>query len=329
MVHSHRLSATTSQILKKLEITLTPTRNTRFHHCDMPRRAPFTLLCQTAAKLARPLRFDLHTHTNASDGDFTPSQLVGQACNAGLAGLAITDHDTTFGLAEAREVAGSLTAKTITIVTGVEISTFHDGQRFHLLGYFFDEKCQLLQNGLASIRHHRRIRFQEYLDAFTIKNVRIPDHLLASLGNDNIALGRRHLAKLLVATGHSNTPHIAFLKHINPIQTTVSHSVPMTNVLHWIHDAGGLASLAHPPAETTLELLKGLQQIGLDAVEASYPSGSYTLSEDLRQWAHMLGLAVTAGSDYHGHSHVLGSRTITRDDLDNFQQRTSRINSAG
>ena len=68
----------------------------------MPRRSPFTLLCQTAARLAAPSRVDLHTHTTASDGDFTPSQLIVQARAAGLNAIAITDHDTTAGLAEAK-----------------------------------------------------------------------------------------------------------------------------------------------------------------------------------------------------------------------------------
>src|SRR5438876_6270372 len=121
----------------------------------MPRGQPFTLLCQTAAKLAQPSRVDLHAHTTASDGDYTPSQLVAHARNAGLAAIAITDHDTTAGLEEARGTALSFAAKKIEVIAGVEISTHHAGGDYHLLVYLFDETAPQLQEGLRAIRARR------------------------------------------------------------------------------------------------------------------------------------------------------------------------------
>jgi predicted metal-dependent phosphoesterase TrpH len=126
----------------------------------MPRGQPFTRLCQITAKLARPRRADLHVHTTTSDGDFTPSQIIFQARDADLSAIAIADHDTTHGLAEALETAASLSRKALTLVPGVEISTSFRGQSFHLLGYGFEIDHPVLQAGLAAIRRNRRDRFE-------------------------------------------------------------------------------------------------------------------------------------------------------------------------
>jgi predicted metal-dependent phosphoesterase TrpH len=294
----------------------------------MARGQPFTLLCQAAAKLAQPSRCDLHAHTTASDGDYTPSQLVVHARNARLAAIAITDHDTTAGIEEAGATARSFANRTIEVIAGVEISTYHAGQDYHLLGFLFDESGAELRNGLCAIRERRRERFQKYLAAFAGNNVAIVEHRIAPLLKNDIAVGRRHLAKLLVESGHANTLHIAFLKHINPARIPAAHSVPIEEAIHWLHAAGGIASLAHPPSELTLETLASLQSLGLDAVEANFPTASYGFSQDLALWARDLGLGVTAGSDYHGNGHVLGSRTVTLEQLDILRSLARRNDSA-
>jgi hypothetical protein len=294
----------------------------------MPRGQPFTRLCQTAAKLAQPSRVDLHTHTTASDGDYTPSQLVVHARNAGLAAIAITNHDTTAGIDEARATARSFTNRKIEVISGVEVSTHHGGQDYHLLGFFFDEYTVELQNGLRAIREKRRERFQKYLAAFADNGVAIAGHLIEPLLKNDIAVGRRHVAKLLVASGHANTHHIAFLKYINPARIPASHSVPIEVAIRWLHVAGGIASLAHPPSELTFEMLASLHSLGLDAVEANFPTAGYGFSQDLASWARSLGLGVTAGSDYHGNGHALGSRTVTLEQLEVLRSLARRNDSA-
>ena len=98
----------------------------------MPRRQPFTYLCQQAARLSRPTVVDLHVHTTASDGDFTPDQVVAFAKLAGISAVAITDHDTTAGLAEVTTTE----SPGVIVVPGVEVSTVSGGIEYHVLGYF-------------------------------------------------------------------------------------------------------------------------------------------------------------------------------------------------
>ncbi len=288
----------------------------------MPRRSPFTRLCQVAAQLATPCRVDLHTHTTTSDGDFTPSQLVAQARATGLSAIAITDHDTTAGLTEAR--ATLLSGQPVEIIAGVEISThFHD-HGYHLLAYFIDDSNANLQQRLSEIRARRRQRFERFLAAFQSAGIAIPEHLLGAFAGERFALGRRHLAKLLVAAGHANTLHIAFQKYILPLAIRGEHNAPFADAVGWIHEAGGVASLAHPPAEITIETLQAMHSVGLDAIEMNCPSVGYEFGQCLAEWARPLGLLATAGSDYHGTGSVLGSRTLTFDQLTALRERAAR-----
>src|SRR5439155_23110870 len=118
------------------------------------------------------------------------------------------------------------------------------------------------------------------------------------------------------------------LKYINTAQLPASNSVPMEDAVDWLHAAGGIASLAHPPGDLTLETLTVLQSLGLDAVEANFPTAAYGFSQDLATWARELDLGVTAGSDYHGDGHVLGSRTVTLEQLDALRSLARRNDSA-
>src|SRR5207237_290523 len=110
----------------------------------MPRRSPFTALCRDLARLARPRRADLHVHTAASDGEFTPSQVVALARQANLAAVAVTDHDTLAAVDETRAAAGDQEARSpkaseaspLEIIPGVEITADFNGREVHLLGYF-------------------------------------------------------------------------------------------------------------------------------------------------------------------------------------------------
>lgn len=287
----------------------------------MPRRQPFTRLCQTAARLAKPGRADLHTHSTASDGDCTPSQLIALAHNERIDAIALTDHDTTNGLTEAQELATRLR---IELIPGVEISTRLHDREYHILGLYIDSQSRPLQCGLSQIRQHRRERFDQYLSAFAAGGVRFPPHLLAGLSGD-LALGRRHLAKLLVASRHANTVPIAFLKYIHPARVPAMHAVSLPEAIDWIHAAGGLASLAHPPDDLTREQLDQMAKLGLDAVETNCPSVGYEFGLELAAWCDALGMTITAGSDSHGpDGNPLGCRTVSLDQLAKIRKAARR-----
>ncbi len=123
----------------------------------MPRRQPFTTLCQV---LARSSRADLHVHTTCSDGSYTPDEVVDLARRSGLAAVAITDHDTLAGIGPARSAARGA----LEVVAGVEITAEHNGRVRHLLGYFFDPEDASLNAALAEVRTRRAERFREMVE---------------------------------------------------------------------------------------------------------------------------------------------------------------------
>lgn len=269
----------------------------------MPRGQPFTRICQQYRTLVASPGTDLHLHTHASDGDLTPSQVVALAYSAGLAHIAITDHDTVSGLPEAVRSADAFQRRPIRILAGVELSTTHNGRDYHLLGYRFDADDSPLGALLATIREQRERRFRAYLDIFQTRGFRIQEHDLNAILAVSTSLGRRHLALLLIRAGIVHSQHEAFQQYLLPMhdQVQIRHTVPMAEAIRIVHDAGGITSLAHPSEDVSFETLSEMQHIGMDAVEAVYPAASFARTGELRTWAQTLGLAITGGSDFHGY----------------------------
>lgn len=206
----------------------------------MPRRQPFTALCQQAASLAKPSRADLHVHTIASDGEYTPSQVVHLAREAKLAAVAITDHDTFAGIAEAQAAADSR----IEVIPGVEITAEFDGREVHLLGYFARTDHPELNAALAKVCASRRQRFEEYA-----AQLALPADRVKLVADSTPSLGRRHVARLLISCGRAKSTDEAFRRHLNPLRGSVAPKVriPLEDAIALLHAAGGRTSLAHPP----------------------------------------------------------------------------------
>src|SRR5262249_27382262 len=137
----------------------------------MPRRQPFTALCQTVATLTARARADLHVHTTHSDGHYTPAQIVDLARRSGLAAVAITDHDTVSGVAEARAAAPA----GLEAIAGVEITSEYQGKELHLLGYFFRPDDEPLLAALKRLRHHRVERFYAMVDRLRATGIDLPE----------------------------------------------------------------------------------------------------------------------------------------------------------
>src|SRR5688572_13505927 len=127
----------------------------------MPSRQPFTALCRATSRPPALDRADLHVHTTASDGTYTPAQVVALARRAGLAAVAITDHDTLDGVGPARAAAAGTGLE---VIAGVEITAEHRGRELHLLGYFVSTEDGPLVRALARLRRLRRERFLAVLD---------------------------------------------------------------------------------------------------------------------------------------------------------------------
>jgi 3',5'-nucleoside bisphosphate phosphatase len=283
----------------------------------MPRRQPFTALCQLAARGPRAGRADLHVHTTASDGTYTPAQVVDLARRAGLAALAVTDHDTLAAVPAARACAAG---SGVEIVSGVEITAEHAGRELHLLAYFVALDHPGLNAALDAIRTHRVQRFAEMIERLRARGVSVEEEARSATAD---AVGRRHLAELLVRAGRAATVRDAFRRYLHDRSDVVvpKKRLPAGEALALVREAGGVAAWAHPAYDDTRERLTELYNLGLRAVEVEYPDVRAGRVRELRAWAETLGLAVTGGSDCHGPGpRSVGARTVSAAELDRLRQ---------
>jgi predicted metal-dependent phosphoesterase TrpH len=276
--------------------------------------APFTRLCGRLTVLRNPGRADLHTHTTSSDGTHTPAGLVERARKAGLTAFAVTDHDTTAGVGPARAAAGGA----IEVIAGVEITAEFRGHEIHLLGYFVDPGHPALAAALADLRAGRRDRLREM--ARRLRPLGPDVEAAVAAVPDAVSLGRRHLARLLIDRGHARSLHGAFTGWLArpELAGVPKRRVPAADAIALVRGAGGVASWAHPPADTDLRVVEDLRAAGLGAIECAYPWPSRARETRLRQLARAAGLAVTGGSDSHDPdvpTRSVGARTVTHDEL--------------
>ncbi len=248
-------------------------------------------------------RYDLHSHSTASDGTLTPSQLVARAAAAGVEVLALTDHDTTEGLQEAAVAAGEAG---LCLVTGVEISVTWGGQVVHIVGLGFDPGNQALQAGLAGLRRFRDWRAEEI--GRRLEKSGIPGAYAGARGYSNGHLiSRTHFARFLVEQGYSPDMRKVFKQFLTRGKPghVAGEWADLDKAVGWINDAGGQAVIAHPArygmTRTRLRRLIGeFQEAGGAALEVV--SGSHSRDEVFTMARHSrdFSLCASAGSDYHG-----------------------------
>ena len=268
----------------------------------MPRRDPFTAVCQQFAVIQSRRLADLHAHTTASDGDFTPSQLVAKARTAKLAAIAVTDHDTVAGVAEAMAAASAFVNSPIEIVSGVELSVSFREREIHVLGLFVDPEHSELNRVCREVCESRRTRFHGYVKALNQNGFAIPAHLIERTEAMATSLGRRHIASLLVESRLAYSRHAAFTKMMSAVADCVppKRLIPISDAIRTIRDAEGLSILAHPPGHFDESTYAELASFGLDGIETRYPSASNLQTDFLIERAKQFGFAVSAGSDCHG-----------------------------
>jgi predicted metal-dependent phosphoesterase TrpH len=278
----------------------------------MPARQPFTFLCQQLARGPRATRADLHTHSTASDGTYSPAQVVELAHRAGLAAVALTDHDTLAGLAEARAAAAQTGLE---VIAGVEITCEFRQRELHLLAYFVDPDEPSLAAALAAIRHGRAERFCAMVERLRSCGVSVDQDGLDAMPH---SLGRRHLAQLLVQQGQAGSIREAFARWLadGGRAEVPKKRLDVAEGIARVRAAGGVAAWAHPFYDAAYDQLAELARLGLGAVEADYPDVRRARRDELRQWAGALGLAVTGGSDCHGPGRrTVGACTISDSEL--------------
>ena len=247
---------------------------------------------------------DLHTHSTASDGTETPSELVAAARAAGIDVLAITDHDTVAGWAEAERAAHD---QDVTLVRGIEISTTHRGASIHLLGYLTDPADEALMGELAMARSSRATRLERMVSLMAADGIGITyDEVLAQVA-PGATPGRPHIADALIANGTIRHRDEAFREWLtNDSPYYVDHYSPdPVRACELVRAAGGVPVIAHPFTRTRGEavtdtLIEQMYAAGLAGLEAFHRDHGPAEVAHAVQLADRLGILVTGSSDYHG-----------------------------
>ena len=236
---------------------------------------------------------DLHTHSTFSDGTFTPLQLVKYAEEKGLKAFAITDHDTTEGIKEAKSIETN-----VEVISGVEISTRYDKKEIHIVGLYVNENDADLNKQLKYYREKRVTRNFEILEKLNSLGVDITiDDVKESCTGDVIS--RAHIAKALVSKGFVGSYTEAFDRYLgdNKCAYVPRETLNYEESMELITKAGGVPVLAHP---LLYKMRVKLRQKGLKAVEVYYSTHSNSDTQHVMAMANRVGLIYSGGSDFHG-----------------------------
>lgn len=259
----------------------------------------FDLASPAGAASSVPLRADLHTHSNASDGIHAPADLLRQASRRGLSVLALTDHDTTLGLAAAAAEARLLR---ITFVPGIELSTDVERGEIHVLGYGIDPDATELQSTLERLRRSRETRAARILDRLRRLGIDLPDESIQP-AEPGASIGRPHIAMALIAAGQASSVSDAFDRFLGQGKPAyvASERLKPADAVRLIRSAGGLPVLAHPFSSPGFpHTLPDLIAAGLGGLEVYYGEYDDDRRRVLADIAARHDLIATGGSDYHG-----------------------------
>lgn len=240
---------------------------------------------------------DLHTHTLYSDGTLSPSQLLELARENGVRVLALTDHDTLAGFAEATEAGRRLG---IEVICGIELSVLHEGRDLHLLGYFLHQAVKL-QDILRELESSRFRRAQRMVARLQELGCDI-DFGAVQKRSQGRVIGRPHVAEELVARGHVPDIETAFERWIGDGAPAYipKRTLGLAEGATRLRKAGGVASLAHPHVYRLDEaLIAALPRLGVAGLEVWHPSHDSATADRYLEWAVRYDLVATGGSDFH------------------------------
>ena len=258
---------------------------------------------------------DLHVHSTKSDGSLTPTELVNYAIEKGLSAFALTDHDTTEGIDEAKAAAqkyneaiqkGEISGQPLELIPGIEFSTEYMGKDIHILGLYIDYNSPTFKTKIQEFVDSRILRNKKMCTSLASDGVDITYEKLIE-ENPCCVITRSHYAKYLLQHGYTTSMKEAFDRYIGD---HAKHYIPREKItpmqaVSLINEVGGLAFLAHPTlyhmSDGVLEgLVKELKEAGLAGIEAIYCT--YTQGEEaqMRKLATKYQLLISGGSDFHG-----------------------------
>jgi predicted metal-dependent phosphoesterase TrpH len=277
------------------------------------------------------MRFDLHTHSNHSDGALAPADVVRRAAEAGLDGIALTDHDSTSGIDEARAAGEAIGVE---VLTGCEISSVWENVGIHMLAYFFDPANARLVEELRWIRDDRVVRAEKMVEKLAEMGHPVTMEQVRRIAG-GAAIGRPHVAAALVEAGVvANTPD-AFTPELigdgAPAYVQKKVTTPHETV-KFIREAGGVAVVAHAiwidsEGLSSQSLIEDLAAVGLGGIEVDHPDHDGPARLRFGALADRLGLVRTASSDFHGNQHggIIGENAASEDVVAELRKRAVAV----
>jgi len=246
----------------------------------------------------KTIRADLHLHTTSSDGTLSPSAVVERAAAAGLNVIAITDHDTLLGVAEAQQFGRRLGVE---VIAGTELSTWSGNEEFHIIGLFVDIMSTALLEQLERIRRARRERVFKIAQRLEAVGVSVSAQEVLELAGHGTAT-RAHVAQVMADNGLVDDLNQAFIKYLGDSGPAFvpKRFMSVEEALAAIRQAGGVSILAHPGLTDRDLYIPMFAEMGLNGLEAYYPAHTRAQTRHYVDMARRLGLVVSGGSDFHG-----------------------------
>ena len=272
---------------------------------------------------------DLHLHSRFSDGTYGPEELAAQAQRCKLAAIALTDHDSVEGC---QDTAQACAAVGIEFIAGTELTAEQNGNELHILGYCLDTLNARLLTQIATFQAVRQNRIREMVARLNRLKVPLSAEAVFTLANCR-APGRPHVARALVAAGHCASLDEAFERFLKRNRPAWVPKFKMSGAeaLDLIHQAGGVAVMAHPGLNRTDELIPGMVEAGMDGIECFHTKHSTATTEHYLELADRYHLLVTGGSDCHGMNKgkpLIGTVKVPYQLLEALKVRAAEIRAA-
>ncbi|MFA5357045.1 MAG: PHP domain-containing protein [Candidatus Omnitrophota bacterium] len=243
---------------------------------------------------------DLHLHTAFSDGTYTPEELVSEGLKTGLSAVAVTDHDTVYGIEPALEAGKK---KDMEVLPGIELTVEDGGREVHLLGYLLDHKNKELINKLEVLKEYRVARIYKMVKKLEGLGLELDPKIVFDIAG-NGTVGRLHLARAMVKEGLIGFTGEAFYRYIGDRGPAYvcGFRLPPVEAIRLIRGAGGIPVLAHPYTLGNDELIPKFVEYGLMGLEVYYPEHTRAMTKSYLELAEKYHLLVTGGSDCHGNA---------------------------
>jgi predicted metal-dependent phosphoesterase TrpH len=272
---------------------------------------------------------DLHLHSLFSDGTYAPEEIASQAHRQALAAVALTDHDTVEGCAPC---AAACERHKIEFIPGTELTAEQNGNELHILGYFVDINNQELLAEIAKFQAVRQNRIREMVARLNQLNVPLEAETVFAMANCR-APGRPHVARALVKEGLCSSLDEAFERFLKKDRPAWVPKFKMSAAqgIQLIHQAGGVAIMAHPGLNRTDDSIPEMVEAGLDGIECFHTKHSTYMSEHYLELADRFHVLVTGGSDCHGLSKgkpLIGTVKLPYQHVEKLRARAAEIKAA-